>query len=161
MQNPTRLLSLALLALAACGGSSDPRALVSEANTALGNRDYATAVSKFDAALAGAKDAALIRDAKLGRCEALAYTDASRAQSEFLALAGAETVDYSSYNSVAVALTSESKFEEAIAILSQGMAKYPAEKRFEKLRDKIGDAAKNAGDSGALSALAGLGYVGN
>ena len=157
------LLALTLALAPACGGGKDARALVSEANTALNSGDYAAALSSFDAALGAIEpaDAALRRDAELGRCEALAYVDANKAKSEFLALADRETLNYSAYNTVAVALTSEQKFDEAIAVLTKGKEKLPDEPKFEKLVQKVGDAAKNAGAGDAMKALEGLGYVGN
>jgi hypothetical protein len=157
------LLGALLLPLTACGGAGDARSLISEGNTQLNSADYAGAVASFDSALAGMTEAdgALRKDAVLGKCEALAHVDSAKSKSEFLALADQGGLDYSSYNRVAVALTSASKFPEAIALLTHGMEKFPAEAKFAKLRDKIGDAAKNAGDSAAMEALAGLGYVGN
>lgn len=159
----TALLAVFLLPLVACGSGGDSRSLISEGNTQLNSADYAGAVASFDSAIASLKpaDAALRQDAVLGKCEALAHVDGAKSKSEFLALADQGGLDYSSYNRVAVALTSASQFEQAVAVLTHGMEKYPAEAKFAKLRDKIGDAAKNAGNSAAMEALAGLGYVGN
>ncbi len=163
IQNRIALLTLLLLPLAACGGSGDSRSLISEGNTKLNSADYAGAVASFDSAIASltAADEALRQDAVLGKCEALAHVDGAKSQTEFLALADQGGIDYSSYNRVAVALTSAAQFEQAVAVLTHGMEKFPEEAKFAKLRDKIGDAAKNAGNSAAMEALAGLGYVGN
>lgn len=156
------LLALGL-ALTACGGGGDARSLVSEANTALNSGDHQAALASFDKAIATVtpEEASLKRDAELGRCEALAYVDADKSKSEFLALADRESLNYSAYNTIAVALTSEQKFDQAIAVLTKGKEKMPNEPKFEKLVQKVGDAAKNAGASDAMKALEGLGYVGN
>lgn len=164
MQIQHAALFLALfLPLTACGGGQDSRSLISAGNTELNSGDYAGAVSSFDAALAGltAADEALKKDATLGKCEALAYVDSGKSKTEFMALADQGGLDYSAYNRVAVALTSASQFSDAVALLTHGMEKFPAEPKFEKLRDKIGKAAESAGDSAAMKALEGLGYVGN
>ncbi len=163
IQPPFALTLALLLPLAACGGSKDSRSLISAGNTALNSGDHAAAVASFDAALKGLKpdEMALQRDALLGKCEALAYVDSEKAKNEFLRLAESESLSYSDYNRIAVALTSASKFGAAVALLEQGMAKYPTEAKFAQLVNKVGKAAESAGDSEAMSKLKGLGYVGN
>ena len=97
----------------------------------------------------------------LGKCEALAYIDGSKSQTEFLALAEQSSLSYSNYNRVAVALLHAEQFSDAVAILTHGMEKFPDEPKFVGLRDKIGKAAEGSDDPAAMKALEGLGYVGN
>ncbi len=160
-----RLLSILLvLSALGCGGSSDPRALTDSGAAALNSGDPKKALSEFDQALAhmDAANPDFLR-AKIGRCQALARTDAARAQTEFLALAKdpAAKVGEQDYTTIALDLVKSSAIGPAVAVAEAGIQRYPESPSMKALRDKVGDAAKKANDPEAMKKLKGLGYAGD
>ena len=155
---------LAALAVLACGGSPDPRALTDSGSAALNSGDPKTALSDFDKALEHMDPASpdFLR-AKIGRCQALARTDAARAQTEFLALAKdpSAKVGEQDYATVALDLAKSSAIGPAVAVAEAGMKRYPESPAMKSLRDKVGDAAKRANDPEAIKKLKSLGYAGD
>ncbi len=150
-----------LLALAC--GSSDPRALTDSGAVALNSGKAKQALADFDAAL-GHMDAGhpdFLR-ASVGRCQALARTDATRAQTEFLALAkSSDRVGAQDYATVALDLVQSNAIGPAAAIAEAGMKRYPNSAEMKTLRDRVGDAAKKSNDPEAMKKLQGLGYAGD
>ena len=159
-----KLFALSALVLSAsCGGGSDPAALIGEGTAAMASSDYETAASKFESAIAGLDAGSTDHlKASLGRCRALAHTDAAKAKTEFLQLVEGGKVIYTHYNQMTVAFAGAGAWNEAIEVLTVGKEKLPEEKKMEQLVAKVGDQAKNSGASSeAMKALEGLGYVGN
>jgi tetratricopeptide (TPR) repeat protein len=155
---------LAGWATLACGGSSDPHALTDSGAAALNSGNPKQALSDFDQALEHMDPANpdFLR-AKIGRCQALARTDAARAQTEFLALAKdpAAKVGEQDYATVALDLVKSNAIGPAVAIAEAGIRRYPESPTMKNLRDKVGDAAKKANDPDAMKKLKGLGYAGD
>jgi hypothetical protein len=155
---------LVVLAVLACGGSSDPRALTDSGAAALNSGDPKKALSEFDQALEhmDASSPDFLR-AKIGRCQALARTDAARAQTEFLALAKdpAAKVGEQDYTTVALDLVKSHAIGPAVAVAEAGIHRYPESPAMKSLRDKVGDAAKKSNDPEAMKKLKGLGYAGD
>src|SRR5262245_10153164 len=152
MDLPMRSAPLLLALLAACG-ASDPKSLTDAGTAALNSNDPKGAIASFDRALAGMKatDPDFLR-ASIGRCQALARTDPERAKSDFVALAAAPPAKVQEPEFVAVAseLASRGSIEPAISVAEAGMKRYPESPAMISLRDRIGDAAKKAGDPAAL-----------
>lgn len=172
-------LSISLLLLAAsCGGSSDPSASVDAGYDALSANDPSTALSSFDAALAGLaeSDPAYV-DAKLGQLRAQSYTDPAKAKAGFLALAGSSELKAGNYRTqvtdLVAAATEKAKtgnaadteaakqmISSAVEILTAGSKAFPADTKWAPLIKSVGDKAKSLGAADALAGLSGLGYVG-
>jgi tetratricopeptide (TPR) repeat protein len=160
------LASLALLATSCGGGSSDPAELTSNGQKALGTQDFASALADFEAALAaigGDTSHPSYLRAKLGAVEARSASDAQAAVDELIELAGAMPgkVSDRDYNRIAGRMGDAGHFEQAIALLAKGKEEYPESAHLDKLGNRLADEAKKSGDSSALDALAGLGYVGD
>ena len=100
--------------------------------------------------------------AKIGEIEARATTDAAKAKDDLIQLSesGAAVTDRH-FAAVAERMGDAGKFEEAIALLDKGLKLHADSTHLDKLGKKLADDAKKSGDSGALDALAGLGYVGD
>lgn len=156
-------LVLALVA-GACGGggSSDPKALTDEGYAALGTSDYDGALESFQKALAEMDSAhAQFKRAKMGEIEALIHVDAERAKDEFIAMAGSMSgsVTAKDYQAIASKMTSEKKYVPAIAVLDAGIKAHAENPKLLAIMEKVKSEAEKAGDSGALDALRGLGYL--
>jgi len=162
MSNRTQRALAALLVtlpLAACGGgASDPGQLTSEGYQALGSGDAKAALEDFQTALAGLEAGTPeYQRAKMGEIEALIQLDPKRAQETMLALGSA--ADESQYATVGNKLTGAGHFLEAIAVLDAGMKRYAESPKLKALLDQVKVEAEKQGDSGALDALKGLGYL--
>jgi len=157
------ILTLACLVAVACG-SSDPRALTDAGAAALNSGKAKEALAEFDRALEhmDASHADFLR-ASIGRCQALARTDAARSQADFLALAQKESarVGERDYATVALDLVQANAIGPAAAIAEAGLKRFPNSPEMTKLRDRVGDAAKKANDPEAMKQLKGLGYAGD
>jgi len=154
------LLPIALLFLAACGGS-DPKALTSAGYAALGKSDPKSALAHFDEALAGlsVSDKDYYR-AALGRCEALARVDAPEAQRYFLEIAaklGKATVREDDYSLVCNALIQANAATEAVLVMHAGMETFDKSAKMQQILDAVKAAAERS--PSARSALDGLGYT--
>lgn len=157
-------LALALPLLAACSGSADPAQLTRDGIAALNAGKPEEAYSKLDDAVAAMEPSdPKYGQAAVNRCRALAHTDAAKAKAEFveLAAAHASVVEERDYEMMADTLRSRGKYAEAIDVLAAGMERYKESPKLVALRDAIGDEAKSSGDSAALDAIKGLGYVGD
>lgn len=165
---PTGRLSLlaGLLALlASCGGSSDPAELVSAGEKSLGTREFSAAAESFDAALAaigGDASHPYYLRAKLGAIEARCDSDAKGASDDLIALSREMPgkVTDGDFNRIANLMGSAKQFDAAIAVLAEGKTAYPESAHLDKLGEQLRKQAEASGDSSALDALAGLGYVG-
>ena len=157
------ILVLACLVAAACG-SSDPKALTDDGAAALNSGKAKEALADFDRALQHMDSAHpdFLR-ASIGRCQALARTDAARAQTDFLALAQnpSAKVGAQDYTTVALDLVQSRAIGPAVAIAEAGLKRFPDSKAMKTLRDKVGAAAKKAHDPEAMKKLQGLGYAGD
>lgn len=154
--------SLLCLAAASCSGSADPAKLTDEGYAALGKSDWKGAQADFAEALEGLESSSpgFLR-AKLGWIEAAIYTDPAKAKDEFLALAAGmgSQIKSSDYIAVASKLTGERKFPEAIAVLERGLKAHAEDPKVRAVGEAIKKAAEKVGDSSALAALKGLGYM--
>jgi hypothetical protein len=163
-----RLLPLlaCLTLLAACGGgATDPAEAADAGYRALGTRDYASAQEEFEAALEAIGDDTshpTYVKAKLGAIQTACRTDAARAQTELLDLAVAlpDQVTERTYADIAGRLGDAHSFVEAIALLEAGKERFPESATLDGLGKKLVKQAEQAGDSGALDRLSGLGYAG-
>jgi hypothetical protein len=157
------LLPLLLLLLASCG-SKDAKALTEAGSAALNSGDAKGAISSFESALElmDANHPDFLR-ASVGRCEALARTDPTRAQADFLALAKAQParVREPEFIAIATELAERGSIGPAVAIAEEGMKRFPESPAMTVLRDQVGDAAKKANDPESLQKLKGLGYAGD
>ena len=166
-RRPLPHLVTLLLLLASCGGGGgDPAAATDAGYQALGTGDFASAESEFETALAaiGADTAhPQYLKAKLGSITAACRTDPARAQSELLALAEAlpDQVGERTYADIAGRLGDAGNFGEAVALLDAGKQRFPESATLDGLGQKLVKQAEQAGDAGALDALAGLGYAGD
>jgi len=154
------------LLLAACGGSSDPGALADSGQKALGSGDYSAALADFEKAVDAMGGDTSHQDyvrARLGAVEALTQIDASRAKSEFLELADAHSdrVNDRDFNRIGGRLGSAGNVNEGTELVQAGLKRYPESEHLKKLVQRLGDMAQQSGDSEALEALKGLGYVGD
>lgn len=158
------LLALAPLALPACGGGGDPKALTEAGYEALGASDNARALEDFNQALAaigGDTAHPQFLRAKLGAIEAKIKVDPVAAKREFLDLAASAPSkitdkDFSYFGSK---FAGASEFLAAIDLLDAGMKAHSESPELKKLQENIKNAAEKAGDQEALKAMAGLGYI--
>jgi hypothetical protein len=159
-----RLLPLPIVCLLFSCGSNDPKALTAAGSAALNSGDAKGALSSFDSALEhmDAKHPDFLR-ASVGRCEALARTDPTRAQADFLDLAKSQPglVREPEFIAVAGELADRGSIGPAVAIAEEGMKRFPESPAMKVLRDQVGDAAKKANDPESLKKLKGLGYAGD
>lgn len=158
----TRLgaLTLALpLTLVACGGGSEtPSEMTDAGYAALGAGDHTAAVESFEGALASLEPGSpdYLR-AKMGEIEALIHVDAARARDEFLS--ESEAFGEAQYATVGSKMTSAKKFNEAIAVLDAGMKRFSESPKLKAMLDQVALEAQKSGNSDALDALKGLGYL--
>ncbi len=154
-------LSIALLFLAACGGS-DPKALTGEGYAALGKGDAKSALTKFDEALKGLEttNPEYLR-AALGRCEALARNDGPGAKKAFLDLAKQlpEKVREDDYSLVCAGLIQGGFTVDAVDVMDAGNQRFKGSKKMKETLDAVMNAAKRASTPEALKKLASLGYT--
>ena len=160
------LLLLPALALASCGGGSDPKDLYSEGQTALSSGDYSTAVARFDAAVAaleaaGQADSTLYVDAAIGGIEARIRTAPDQARTDFLELAKARPADLEpkDYSYVGNKFAAASRYLDAVEVLDAGMKAHAESPELHQLQVAIQEAATKAGDQAALDKMKGLGYL--
>lgn len=160
MRTPTALILALSTTLAACGGG-DPK---ESAYQALNSGDYAAAAADFEKAMAGVDaGSADYVGLAVGRCEALAHTDAPAAKNEMIALAGSHEGKVSSkdYTLVASKMVDARNFVPAIELLDDGIKnRFKDDPKLLALMDKIKAEAEKSGDDGAMEALSGLGYAG-
>jgi hypothetical protein len=155
-------LSIALaLTLADCGSKS-PKELADAGFQDLGRSDYQAALTNFQGALketdAANPDYATF---KLGEIQAWTGIDGEKAKTEFLALAEkhSDKVTSKDYVTIANRLTGAKQFAPAVALLADGLKRYPQDQNVKKLGDLIKVEATKAGDKNTLNSLAGLGYL--
>jgi len=157
-----RNLPLSLLLVIAACGDADPAAQVSEAASALSSRDYAAAEAGFAAALPKLEPGTGEHmRAQLGLFRARSYSDASGAKTDFLAFAKANKLQIGDYTQFITDLVAGEHLEEAIAVVAELKTAFPNNPKVDEMGNALVERAKSAGDSGALDALSGLGYVGN
>ncbi len=154
------LTSLPLL-LAACGGPADPKALADSGFSALGKSNHEAALADFESALAAIGDDsahAQYRRAKFGYYESLANVDAKRCQTEFLAFAAENELDAGDYVQIANVMMGGGAGTEAVHVMHAGKERFPENSSLEEVLVAL-SARATAGDAGAASALASLGYM--
>ena len=162
MFSSLRMLPLSLLVtLTACGGA-DPAAQVTDSYSALNARDYSAAEAGFAEALPQLEPgtSAHLR-AQLGLFRARSFSDASGAKTDFLAYASSNKLAIGDYTQFITDLVSGENLEEAIAVVAEMKQAFPNNTKVDDMGNALVERAKSAGDSSALDALSGLGYVGN
>ncbi len=154
------LAALLALALAACG-SSDPKDLIKEGNTALGSNDSATALAKFDEALKSLKEGdALYLDARLGKIEALIAGEPKKAAAEFLELSAKfpDKVGNKEFIYMGGKMVSAHQYLDAIDLVHNGIKRAGGEApALMVMIDRIKKEA--ASDKAVSDKLKGLGYT--
>jgi hypothetical protein len=157
------LNALCLILCLSCG-PADPKNLTDTGSAELNSGKAKAAAETFGRALSQMQpsDPDYLR-ASIGRCQALARTDPSRAQDEFLSFASAQRqrVGEGDFAVVASDLAEHGAIGPATAIAEEGIKRFPESPTMKSLRDRIGDAAKKAGDPESLQKLKGLGYAGD
>ena len=153
------------LLLSACGGGSDPAELRRTGSQALGQGDFATARENFDQALAEIGEDPTHPEylrAKMGAIEARTKDAPDEAVAMFMALALKLPKDVGEvdYSRIGGRLGDGGNFDQAIEVAKAGKKLYPNSAPLDKLIQDLGDKAKASGQSEALEALQGLGYVG-
>lgn len=159
----TTLLLGAVLFASSCGGSSDPNELTTSGERALASQDFATAEADFASALAAIGDNAsdpLYMRAKLGSIEARAGDDPAAVVTELIELAAGGKVSDRDFNRIAGRLGDSKHFADATKLLAEAKKLFPDASHLDTLGAKLAADATKAGDSDAIDALAGLGYVG-
>ncbi|MCC7170705.1 MAG: hypothetical protein IT459_09670 [Planctomycetes bacterium] len=150
-----------VLSLSACGSKS-AKELADAGYQDLGRSDYQAALTKFQEALkqtdAASPDYVSFKFAEI---EAWTGIDGEKAKAEFLDLAAKhrDAVTAKDYVKVANKLTGAKSFASAIALLDDGLKRYPDDANVKQLGHLIKAEAEKAGDKNALSSLAGLGYL--
>lgn len=126
------LARASLLGLAtSCGGSSDPE---TDAFQALNSGRFSAAVSYFERALAGVTETNRgTLELVLGKCEALARTDAEQARDLFLATAITHPLALRDYGQIVERLVDVRAFEPALDILEQGEKALPSEPEIARM----------------------------
>ncbi len=154
------LAALFAFALAACG-STDPKELVKEGNTALGSNDSGLALAKFDEALKALKEGdTLYLDARIGRVEALIAGQPKLAAEEFLELSKKFPAKIGDKEFIYMGgkMVSAHQYLDAVDLVHSGILRAGGEK--PKLMAMIDRIKKEAASDKAVSdKLAGLGYT--
>ena len=162
----TRTIAALLLSLvSACGGSSDPKVLISEGQRAQASGNYADAAESYEKALAALgsdSSSPEWKRAKLGLIGARVRIDAAKAKDEFLQLASANPgkITDSDFNDVVSRFGDAEKFDEAIAILKAGKEKFPESKHLDDMGKALQKQVQKSGNKEAAKDLEGLGYAG-
>lgn len=158
----TNALLLALFAslLPACSGGNAKENVFK----ALNSGDFAGAIAEFEKAMGTVEQGSSEHiELAVGRCEALAHTDAIAAKDAMIVLVEehSKSVDADDYGLVVSKMVDAKNFIPAIDLLHDGI-----ENRFEdtsKLRsmiEKIRKMADDTGDAEVANALGTLGYFG-
>lgn len=159
------LLALTLpLVLTACGGgSADPAAATSAGYEALGKGDAEQAVDHFAKALGQLKpgDPGYKR-ARMGEVEAKIQLAPEAAAGSFLEYARSqpEQVVAEDYRKVGVQLSDRKALKAAVDVLDAGLKRFAGDAKLKESMDLTVAAAETSGDTSALDALRGLGYIG-
>jgi len=162
----TALLLALPLALAACSGPSDPKALIDEATQSLNSGDFKGAKGGFESALAALgddkSDPSYMR-AKMGWIEAEAHIDGESAKEAFLELAGTAEANFQpkDYIKVGSILSSAKNYTPAVYVVDAGVKAFPDDEKLQKVIEKLQADVAAADDPAATAALDGLGYTGD
>ena len=149
------------LALAACGGVSDPGTTTLEGYAALSGGDDATAAELFASAL-DAMDPShpSYERARLGLVEANVERHPSVAAEEFLALAAeSDSIDASEYARIGRLLADAGASIEAGSVVNAGIEAYPDEASLAAVHAIVQARAKEVNDPAQRAALESLGYL--
>jgi hypothetical protein len=163
MRTPSLLLAL-VLSLASCGGAADPKSHNEQGYQALNSGKHAEAASHFESALAAlgsdTKSDQYLR-AALGLVEANVNVNPEKARDDFLALARANSssIGAEDYSRIGGMLANAKKCKPALDVVDAGIKAFPETPQLAKLIEKI--TADCAGDAETMSALEGLGYLGD
>lgn len=155
------LAALALVFAAACS-SSDPKVLMTEASQALAAGDASAAVAKYERAIERLdKQSVEFLRASMGRFQALARLDGTRAKNEFLAFhsAHSDRVKESEFKLVVDELVKRGQLGPAADVVDAGRKAFPESPLMTQLLKTVGDASKK--DPEAMKKLKGMGYVGD
>jgi hypothetical protein len=145
-----------LLLVGACGGQSSEKA----AYQALGSGQFAEAVGLFDRALSVVEETdERYLGLLLGKCSALASTDAPRARDLFLATADSHALKVQDYNLVVSHLVSARAFDPAIDIMEEGAKAFPDDPKIKEMGQVVRKASEKTGDTAALARLKSLPYL--
>lgn len=145
---PRRLLGLVAIALVACGGSSDPKALVDEGYAALGSGNMQKASEKLGDALELLQEGdPQWKRAKLGKLQSMCSFQPELAAKEFLELAEGHGLGESEFALVIDELRDNKHFVPALEVGKAGLAKFgeqgdggAMDHRLQELTDDIANA---------------------
>jgi len=157
------LFTILSLALAACGGGGDPIEETNQGYAALGSGDAEGALDHFAQALGTLKPTDPDYDrARMGVIEAKIRLKLADAAQSFLAYAQEQPdkVDAGDYHKVGMQLSESKALTDAVAVLDAGLKRFATDAKLKEAMDKTVAAAQQSGDTSALDALKGLGYVG-
>lgn len=165
MSVPFRALALSLpLVLGACGGgSADPKAATDAGYAALGSGDAQGAVDHFAEALGALEptDPGYKR-ARMGEIEAKVGLAPDAAANSFLEYSKShpEQLEAGDYRKVGVQLSDRKALKVAVDVLDAGLKRFPGDPKLKEAMELTVAAAETSGDTSALDALRGLGYIG-
>jgi len=152
------------LALAACGGgAANPEEATNAGYAALGSGDAEAAVDHFSQALAQLKPGDKgYKRARMGEVEAKARVAPDAAAASFLdyAKSSPDQVEAGDYRKVGVQLSERKAYTAAGNVLDAGIQRFPDDAPLREAMDLTIAKAQQSGDTSALDALKGLGYVG-
>ncbi|MFO1010913.1 MAG: hypothetical protein U1F29_12685 [Planctomycetota bacterium] len=154
-------LAALLFVLAACS-NHDPAALTTEGTSKLGAGDAKAALECFDEALGRMQPSnGDFMRASMGRFQALARLDGTRAKNEFLAFhsAHSDRVKESEFKLVVDELVKRGQLGPAADVVDAGRKAFPESPLMTQLLKTVGDASKK--DPEAMKKLKGMGYVGD
>lgn len=153
-----------LLLLASCGGgSADPAAATNAGYEALGKGDAGAAVDHFAQALAVLKPGEPgYKRARMGEVEAKIQLAPEAAAGSFIEFAKAQPdqVAAEDYRKVGMQLSDRKALKSAVDVLDAGIKRFAGDPKLKEAMDLTVAAAETSGDTSALDALRGLGYIG-
>lgn len=168
LQSPARALAAIALSIslgvAACGGdSADPKLATDAGYAALGSGDADKAVDHFAAALEHMQpgDAGYKR-ARMGEVEAKIQVAPDIAAKSFLDYASGQPdqVAAEDYRKVGTQLSERKQLKSAVDVLDAGLKRFAGDPKLAEAMNLTVAAAESSGDTSALDALRGLGYIG-
>ena len=155
----------ALLALVSCGGgATSPTDLHIQGLDAASAGDFDGAIASYEEALKTA-DGDLALTIRLDLANALCHTDTAAAADEFMAMVEENGDDLTErdYMSVGRQLKDAKAFTEATTVVDAGIQRYGQTEspKLMELMELIKRDVLASGDSEAMAALEGLGYIGD
>jgi hypothetical protein len=150
------------LGLASCSGETSAKDLNNEGETALQSMDYDGAKASYEKALAALGEdtsSADYKTAKLGVIESLAHLNAGDCVTAFMALAADGGLNAKDYSLIGGILAGADSVNEGVTVAAAGREVFPDDAGLDSVLKALVEKAKKTGNSEAMGALAGLGYL--